>query len=113
MKKLLKASLLSLLPIMCLLAFVACKAPTGPVNYNVSGAANDIPTITSVVGERTFEGSSVTRAMQKPKREICPLPACTAALLTLQRMWKPIVKCWWTRTASHSSLPLILAAVPF
>ena len=54
MKKLLKASLLLLLPTMCLLAFVACKAPTGPVNYNVSGAANDIPTITSVVGERRF-----------------------------------------------------------
>lgn len=67
MKKLLKASLLLLLPIMCLLAFVACKAPTGPVNYNVSGAANDIPTITSVVGERTFEGSSVTRHAKAEK----------------------------------------------
>lgn len=67
MKKLLKASLLLLLPTMCLLAFVACKAPTGPVNYNVSGAANDIPTITSVVGERTFEGSSVTRHAKAEK----------------------------------------------
>ena len=67
MKKLLKASLLLLLPVLCLLAFVACKAPTGPVNYNVSGAANDIPTITSVVGERTFEGSSVTRHAKAEK----------------------------------------------
>lgn len=61
MTKILKKLTALLLPALCLALLTACKSPTGPLNYNVAGTAADIPTITSVVGERSFVGSSVTR----------------------------------------------------
>lgn len=57
----LKKTTLLCLPLLCILLLAACKSPTGPLNYNVAGTTSDIPTITSVVGERSFVGSSVTR----------------------------------------------------
>lgn len=61
MTKFTKSTVLLFLPILCVLILTACRTQTGPVNYNVAGATEDIPTITSIVGDREVVGSSVTR----------------------------------------------------
>ena len=61
MKKLWKPALLILLCGCCLLV-AACSSSGGPVNYSVAGATTEIPSITSVVGEREDEYSKVVSA---------------------------------------------------
>jgi hypothetical protein len=61
MKSILQKALLPLMAAATVVTAAGCKEATGPQNYNVAGAASDIPTITSVVGDREFVGSSVTR----------------------------------------------------
>ena len=61
MGKLLKKLTLLSLPVLCAVAIAACSAPTGPQNYNVAGVRKDIPTITSIVGDRNLVGSAVSR----------------------------------------------------
>lgn len=56
-----KTTVLCLAALALVLLLAACSSPTGPKNYNVAGAAADIPTITSIVGDRNLVGSSVTR----------------------------------------------------
>ncbi len=61
MPRILTKLTLFLLPALCCVLLAACSSSTGPANYNVAGTLSDIPTITSVVGDRSFVGSSVTR----------------------------------------------------
>ena len=61
MGKILKKLTLLALPVLCVLAVAACSTPSGPQNYNVAGVQADIPTITSIVGDRNFVGSSISR----------------------------------------------------
>lgn len=60
MKKRLSVSLF-LLFILSVALLSACKTSAGPSNYNVAGVQTEIPSITTIVGERNFAGSSVTR----------------------------------------------------